>query len=350
MIRKENNEVMHHKEARIEWIDIAKGIGIILVMLGHCVNIEGWCHRYIYTFHMPLFFLLSGLVLKVEFSRIFIYKKIRSLILPYFTFVMLGFIITLLIPSWRSRLSLKGIVADVYLANPEFINVSSIWFLACLFIVICILTLINRIGMVWLQKIVIVFLAFVGFLFGKLYNDGVDLLIPCNRLPWNIDVALVAIVFTAIGYYYKDIIIVHITKLAERRMITLFIILLMALIVAVVAFFNGRVNLHGLLYNNLILYLIGSICGTELILAFSIFMQNYRVKRPIIWLGKNSLVLICIQAVLVRIFLMIYNNITDNEVRLYYLLGISEVVCFIFVLGISVLFVIGLSKIRRKKI
>ena len=49
---------------RIEWLDIAKGIGILLVILGHCLNINQRSFHLIFTFHMPLFFLLSGYVFK----------------------------------------------------------------------------------------------------------------------------------------------------------------------------------------------------------------------------------------------------------------------------------------------
>ena len=47
---------------RIEWIDIAKGIGIILVIAGHCFYL-GYSYP-LYAFHMSLFFLLSGLLFK----------------------------------------------------------------------------------------------------------------------------------------------------------------------------------------------------------------------------------------------------------------------------------------------
>ena len=47
------------KDNRIEWVDEAKGIGIILVMLGHCYLNWNFCFWF-YSFHMPLFFILSG--------------------------------------------------------------------------------------------------------------------------------------------------------------------------------------------------------------------------------------------------------------------------------------------------
>lgn len=44
---------------RVEWVDVAKGIGIILVVLGHNQSPD-YIIKFIYSFHMPLFFFLSG--------------------------------------------------------------------------------------------------------------------------------------------------------------------------------------------------------------------------------------------------------------------------------------------------
>lgn len=45
---------------REQWADILKGIGAILVVIGHLVLYEGNAKVYIYSFHMPLFFFISG--------------------------------------------------------------------------------------------------------------------------------------------------------------------------------------------------------------------------------------------------------------------------------------------------
>ena len=47
------------KTSRILWIDVAKGITIILVVLGHS-SLPSTISRFIWAFHMPLFFLVSG--------------------------------------------------------------------------------------------------------------------------------------------------------------------------------------------------------------------------------------------------------------------------------------------------
>lgn len=79
-------------------IDIAKGLAILCVVLGHVLayDIYGFKYvwdnspllKFIYSFHMPLFFLLSGLVYSVPTLKTIykdIYKRCRTLIFPFIT-------------------------------------------------------------------------------------------------------------------------------------------------------------------------------------------------------------------------------------------------------------------------
>ena len=64
---------------RIDFIDIAKGIGMFLVIVGH-VETYDFINRMIYSFHMPLFFVLSGFFLKPDhFGKKSIIKDFRSI-------------------------------------------------------------------------------------------------------------------------------------------------------------------------------------------------------------------------------------------------------------------------------
>ncbi|WP_158971900.1 acyltransferase family protein [Chachezhania sediminis] len=89
------------KSARIEWIDIAKALGITLVVFGHVIRglmqsglLENpvW-HKIdfaIYTFHMPLFFFLSGLnVMGSRGKGGFFARRARAIVIPYFVFSLL---------------------------------------------------------------------------------------------------------------------------------------------------------------------------------------------------------------------------------------------------------------------
>ncbi|MBF1069294.1 MAG: acyltransferase family protein, partial [Prevotellaceae bacterium] len=55
---------MSEQTKRIEALDIAKGIGIILVIIGHMSS--SYLRDWIYSFHMPLFFIISGICFKTE--------------------------------------------------------------------------------------------------------------------------------------------------------------------------------------------------------------------------------------------------------------------------------------------
>lgn len=71
---------------RVEYIDLLRGIGIILMTIGHVgftVNIEKW----IYAFHMPLFYCVSGWFFNNHSTITAKIKKLSlKLLVPYFSF------------------------------------------------------------------------------------------------------------------------------------------------------------------------------------------------------------------------------------------------------------------------
>ena len=76
---------------RLDYLDVAKGIGILLVILGHCqLGRIGEVHSLIYSFHMPLFFFVSGVCFsnKYDFTSLAT-KRFRQMILPtiYFSVI-----------------------------------------------------------------------------------------------------------------------------------------------------------------------------------------------------------------------------------------------------------------------
>lgn len=67
---------------RIEWIDIAKGISILCIIAGH-MGIDT-VDRIVFTFHVPIFFLISGYFISVETDFwSFAKKRAKGLLLPY---------------------------------------------------------------------------------------------------------------------------------------------------------------------------------------------------------------------------------------------------------------------------
>ena len=90
--------------SRIVWIDVARGIGILLVVVGHTLrglvsarivdssSTTQFVDRLIYSFHMPLFFVLAALFVnrQAKSPRAILTAKVRTLVYPYFVWSILS--------------------------------------------------------------------------------------------------------------------------------------------------------------------------------------------------------------------------------------------------------------------
>lgn len=98
-----NNKIQY---SRIEWIDIARGITMFLVVIGHTIY-HPLIRGLIFSFHMPLFFIFSGALMSFS-SNYFkwartVCRLLRSLVMP--GFVSYIFCIILMDLIWKHRLS-----------------------------------------------------------------------------------------------------------------------------------------------------------------------------------------------------------------------------------------------------
>jgi acyltransferase len=122
---------------RLNYLDNLKGFGIIMVIMGHMSLLPIGVNHLIYSFHMPLFFLISGYLYNPKNNSIYDEIKINfnRYIIPYFKiglicFFIWGIVIKLLkkqdINIWDSLYSLLFNTYDK-------INCTPIWFLYTLF-------------------------------------------------------------------------------------------------------------------------------------------------------------------------------------------------------------------------
>ncbi len=122
---------------RIEYIDIARGIGILLVVMGHndFAVISPFAYKVIYSFHMPLFFFLSGYFLNtaVGFWN-FLKKRFNSLLKPYFFTIFLIYFISISFGKVGFQNAITRIVKSLYGAG-AYLDWVPLWFLPHLFVV-----------------------------------------------------------------------------------------------------------------------------------------------------------------------------------------------------------------------
>lgn len=130
---------------RIKWLDSARGLGIILVVIGHGLgglidsklganqDVFRQLLFAIYTFHMPLFFLLSGLMVTKRLEKgqgVFLQSLIPSIIWPYFLWSVIQFSIIYALGSLVNRPAAS--YWPVILSLP-WNTFSQFWFLYALF-------------------------------------------------------------------------------------------------------------------------------------------------------------------------------------------------------------------------
>lgn len=130
-------ETIGAKTKRIAYLDMARGIGMVLVVLGHVEYLSGEWIRFVTAFHMPLFFLISGILIRKKKEEekplgILVKKKLTSIMLPYAIFSLLSFLIE------SSRMWIKGlnewnVVLRQLFQSCCLQGVSTLWFLPALF-------------------------------------------------------------------------------------------------------------------------------------------------------------------------------------------------------------------------
>ena len=134
---------MENSIKRYEFIDIAKGIGILLVILGHMVTLHGFASTVIYSFHMPMFFLISGLFAntKRSFSTL-VKKNFKHLIISFYIVVLTGIVFALIIDGTQS-INKNELISIFLYGNMRGIHANAIWFLPCLFFTIILFYIYN---------------------------------------------------------------------------------------------------------------------------------------------------------------------------------------------------------------
>ena len=83
------------KDNRIDYIDIAKGIGMSAIIWGH-IMLFGWSYKLVYSFHIPLFFCLSGMCFNnKKYNSVWqlIKRRVQTLLIPYVLFSIITWLI-----------------------------------------------------------------------------------------------------------------------------------------------------------------------------------------------------------------------------------------------------------------
>jgi fucose 4-O-acetylase-like acetyltransferase len=181
--------------AHLDWIDVAKGLGIVLVVMSHTV--AGPVMELAFLFHMPLFFILSGYLYRERPSSGFIMAKAKSLLVPYGVFLVLIFGATHMGAIMHGQLGLQPVIDVVYGGKRLTGPLGVFWFVTCLFVAqVAYNALANRCSS---RTVLAWWVAAIG-----LGGAALVAVWPQLNLPWCLDLVPVAMGFFGIGHWLKE--------------------------------------------------------------------------------------------------------------------------------------------------
>lgn len=280
-------------------IDIAKGIGILTVVLCHnwiLYNDRGELSRLVFSFHMPLFFFISGVFFKPSQSFLALFKsKADGLLKPYFTTLISLTVVSVLF----QHASLKQELIRILYGAGATLDWTPMWFLTHLFLVYLVawvlyksILLITK-NRLW-QQILLVLIYFIGVLNSQTFWEkdvefyGVRQLVFGQQqnllgLPFNADILLITVPIFLFGFIWAKQLNSHDFKL-EHTLIVLAVFFLLHY------FFNETIELNARQFGQPIICTLQIVLGIYSVFGISKLLSRYElVAKVFAYLGSASL-------------------------------------------------------------
>ncbi|MBQ9765026.1 MAG: acyltransferase family protein [Lachnospiraceae bacterium] len=323
---------------RKEYIDTARGIGLILLVLGHILTPYTYLYNWIYSFHMPLFFFLSGMVAnekRLNHFPSYLKKKASARLIPYFVIVLLAVIICFVIPSYRNDLfanvTLTKELSDIFwYCRPTWLYVGQVWFLVALF-----WSEIYFYGwhkLVGKRNFILQILVALIFVVLSRHIWKLDPYVPfIQKIPFLLDVACMGSFCYILGFMVTKY------RLIERlnKWVSLLLIpVLFAINIYFGTYSNGYVNMVDLVFVNALRYVPAMIAGVLSILLVARFLEKIPCLK---WMGKYSLPLFASHTFLIYLVREVVYWITGTHYTMMY--DVPTKLAFLMTLGVLILFI-----------
>lgn len=272
---------------RVEWIDNARGIGILAIVLGHVYNRTAGLGRWLYAWHIPLFFLLPGVLFALRggersepFGRLVV-QKAKSLLFPYVGFSLASVLLMAIyegVPNALSALVFKVILP---------FGMGTLWFLPTLFLAEVFFLGVKR-GAGGDGRVLAVYALVVVFttLFSRLNYTAM------SAGPWKtaldyvdlVNRALIGSVFIATGYYGAK----WLRLPAEGLPLALSV--LPPLTATLVLCRYNYVDVHFSIIGNPALFYLLALCGCYAVCAVAMLLASAGLSGAMKYMGRNALI------------------------------------------------------------
>lgn len=290
---------------RIEFVDIAKAILMIIIVMDHTRCFEPF--PYAYNAEVPAFILLSGLFFSIKRKgeensyipfREFLVKKFKSLLLPFLLFYIASYLIfyvtAIIYPSISTMTEAKGLL-DIFVQKQIFNG--PLWFLLALWWIQMLSYPIERyIEKKALKYIVIISIGIVGAFLG---NHDIF-------MPLYIDNALSLLPFFFLGN------VIYQTRYFEndRFVIYLLVAIIAIVILSLILDINAQPSLNK--YGNTIGYMLNLFVLTWICLAI-LFVCKLITTRVLLYIGANTMMIMCTHSLIYRPIQLMVQNVVSSR-------------------------------------
>ena len=346
---------------RFEYLDIARGLGILLVVWGHIAT--HWTGSLAYTFHMPLFFIISGMLFNPDrhsnFKSFFI-KRSKRLLIPYAIYSVATWLIWVCFNIATGKTVgnywyplLQTIVAQG--SGQFFWHNSPLWFIPCLLAVEIMYYFMAR-KKDWIILFISFLIAGLNIVLEHLFNDEYLLL-----LPWNLDAAMMALPF----YSTSNIIMRHITHQqingwisCHKILSAFFVIASFTTLALSLKWFNSPSMGHSYYGNEWVFHIRAFLGSASLIVlsAFITFMDVStlfaKLNQFFKWVGKVSLDVMCthvpIKGIIIAV-LALATHIPQDSLRLSLFWSLIAFLATVIIDLVIVFFIKNVTALKSRK-
>ena len=256
-------------KTRIVFLDYARIITAFLVVFTHMFSITSSERLYVFAFHMPLFFIVSGMLHKGKTLLLSTKKLFNSIIIPIMIFMVYGVLFDILLHHDVSVI--KTNLIDAYNSIEPRSN-AVVWFLFTLMWVKIYMLIINNV-----KPIYIVILWVISLIITKRFNH------------FYMGNGVMALPFYYLGFILKDILL----RIKERSIIQLCAIFILFCIgTFMLTRYNGKVSMAAIHFGkipflNVFIFYLNGFVGTVMIFVLSSFLKK---SYNIINLTSNALI------------------------------------------------------------
>lgn len=271
---------------------MAKGYGILCVILGHISfhSLSIW----IYSFHIPLFFFLSGYLFNEKRSFIpFLRKKIKTLLIPYvfFSFLYICFDKEFVISFY----SLKTICINFVLQQ----RYTPLWFISSLFVAnILFYFLLKFFHIIYFQILISLFVSiFVAVCW---YDD------KGYSMFWNTDISMFVIPYMLIANYAKKFDLLNVI-VRTNKYLCLFLFFVLNNVIGGINYFMSGEMID--LFNNTLGYF--PLAYLEAVFGILVIynISTIRKSNVIQYIGRNSLVIFALHLMVYDFIRFLYSQL-----------------------------------------